>query len=154
MKMKKTIYLCATLATLFIACQKENQPVTKSTRELLIEKKWYLKAITVTPALMGMTNLYDSLIPCQKDDIFTYRSTGKQEIDEGPLKCSTNKPQIDTSTTWKLENNKLITAITFGTQIFRDTMNVVAIDDRNLELGASYKFGNDLYNYLYKYETR
>lgn len=152
--MKKTIYLCATLATIFIACQKEDQPAAKSTRELLIEKKWYLKAINVTPALMGTTNLYDSLIPCQKDDIFTYRSSGKQEIDEGPLKCSPSKPQIDSATTWKIENNKLITLIDLGSQIFSDTQNIVSIDEKNLQLGATFKFGKDSYYYLYKYETR
>ncbi len=42
--MKKTIYLCATLATIFIACQKEDQPAAKSTRELLIEKKMVFKS--------------------------------------------------------------------------------------------------------------
>ena len=87
--MKKTIYLCLILLTLFVACEKENNPeIAKSTRELLVEKKWYLKAILVTPALMGMTNLYDSLIPCQKDDIFTYRNSGKQEVDNGPLNAT------------------------------------------------------------------
>lgn len=78
--MKKAIYLCMILTTLFVACEKENQEVSKSTRELLVEKKWYQTAILINPPLMGMSNQFDSLIPCQKDDIFTYRNSGKMEI--------------------------------------------------------------------------
>jgi len=36
--MKKAIYLCVILTTLFVACKKESQDAPKSTRELLIEK--------------------------------------------------------------------------------------------------------------------
>ena len=153
--MKKTIYLCLILSTLFVACEKENNPeVAKSTRELLVEKKWYLKAILVTPALMGMTNLYDSLIPCQKDDIFTYRNSGKQEVDNGPLKRYSNSPQIDSATLWKLADNKIMTTLDIGSQILRDTLNIELIDQKNLHLGISSKFGKDTYRYLYKYESK
>lgn len=153
--MKKTIYLCLILSMLFVACEKENNPeVAKSTRELLVEKKWYLKAILVSPALMGMTNLYDSLIPCQKDDIFTYRNSGKQEIDNGPLKCYSNSPQIDSATLWKLADNKIMTTLDIGSQILRDTLNIELIDQKNLHLGISFKYGKDTYKYLYKYENQ
>ena len=152
--MKKTIYLCMILTTLFVACEKEKQEAPKSTRELLVEKKWYLKAILITPALMGMSNQYDSLRPCEKDDILTYRNTGKQEIDGGLLKCSPSSPQIDSATTWKLQDNKLITTLDIGSQIFRDTLNIELIDTKYLNLGISFKFGKDTYKYLYKYETK
>ena len=152
--MKKTIYLCMILTTLFVACEKENQEVPKSTRELLVEKKWYQTAILVNPAFMGMTNLYDSLIPCQKDDIFTYRNNGNYEIDNGILKCYASNPQIDSATTWKLQDNKLITTLDIGSQILRDTLTIELIDNKNLHLGISFKYGKETYKYLYKYETR
>ncbi len=154
--MKKTIYLCLILSMLFVACEKENNPeVAKSTRELLVEKKWYKTAILVNPAFMGMTNLYDSLIPCQKDDIFTYRNNGKYEIDNGILKCYASNPQIDSvSTTWKLQDNKLIKSLDIGSQILRDTFTIELIDQKNLHLGISFKYGEDTYKYLYKYENQ
>ncbi len=154
--MKKTIYLCLILSTLFVACEKENNPeVAKSTRELLVEKKWFKTAILVNPAFMGMTNLYDSLIPCQKDDIFTYRNNGKYEIDNGILKCYASNPQIDSvSTTWKLQDNKLIKSLDIGSQILRDTFTIELIDQKNLHLGISFKYGKDTYKYLYKYENQ
>ncbi len=152
--MKKAIYLCMILTTLFVACEKEKQEVSKSTRELLVEKKWYQKAILVNPAFMGMTNLFDSLIPCQKDDIFTYRNNGNYEIDNGILKCSPSSPQIDSATTWKLQDNKVITSLDIGSQIIRDTLTIELIDEKNLHLGISFKYGKDTYKYLYKYETK
>ena len=152
--MKKAIYLCMILTTLFVACEKEKQEVSKSTRELLVEKKWYQKAILVNPAFMGMTNLYDSLIPCQKDDIFTYRNNGNYEIDNGILKCSPSSPQIDSATMWKLQDNKLITTLDNGSWVFTDTFNIELIDEKNLHLGISFKYGKDTYKYLYKYETK
>lgn len=151
--MKKAIYLCLILTALFVACEKEKQEVPKSTRELLVEKKWYQKAILVNPAFMGITNLYDSLIPCQKDDIFTYRNSGKMEIDNALLKCNTHDPQIDSATTWKLQDNKLIRSLDIGSQILRDTLTIELIDEKNLHLGISFKYGKDTYKYLYKYDT-
>ncbi len=152
--MKKAIYLCMILTTLFVACEKEKQEAPKSTRELLVEKKWYQKAILVNPAYLGMTNLYDSLIPCQKDDIFTYRNNGNYEIDNGILKCYANSPQIDSATLWKLQDNKLIQYLDIGSQILRDTFTIELIDEKNLHLGISFKYGKETYKYLYKYETR
>lgn len=154
--MKKTLQLCMILSTLFVACQKENVVTTdvKTTKELLIEKKWYLKAILITPSFMGMSNLYDSLIPCQKDDIITYRSSGKKEVDNGILKCYASNPQIDSATLWKLQNTKLITTLDIGSQILRDTFNIELIDNKNLNLGISFKYGKDMYKYLYKYESK
>ncbi len=152
--MKKAIYLCMILTTLFVACEKEKQEAPKSTRELLVEKKWYQKAILVNPAYLGMTNLYDSLIPCQKDDIFTYRNNGNYEIDNGILKCSPSSPQIDSATMWKLQDNKLITTLDNGSWVFTDTFNIELIDEKNLHLGISFKYGKETYKYLYKYETK
>jgi hypothetical protein len=152
--MKKAIYLCVILTMLFVACKKESQEAPKSTRELLVEKKWYQTAILINPALMGMTNMYDSLIPCQKDDIFTYRNTGKMEIDNGILKCNTGDPQIDSATLWKLQDNKLIQSIDIGSRILSDTMDIELIDNQHLNLGISIKYGKNTYKYLYKYETR
>ena len=152
--MKKAIYLCMILTTLFVACEKEKQEAPKSTRELLVEKKWYQKAILVNPAFMGMTNLYDSLIPCQKDDIFIYRNNGNYEIDNALLKCNTRDPQIDSATKWKLQDNKVITSLDIGSQIIRDTLTIELIDEKNLHLGISFKYGKDTYKYLYKYETK
>ncbi len=142
------------LTTLFVACEKEKQEAPKSTRELLVEKKWYQKAILVNPAYLGMTNLYDSLIPCQKDDIFTYRNNGNYEIDNGILKCYANSPQIDSATLWKLQDNKLIQYLDIGSQILRDTFTIELIDEKNLHLGISFKSGKATYKYLYKYETK
>lgn len=151
--MKKTLHFSIVLATMFVACKKDVNPtVVKSQKELLVENKWYLKAILITPPLMGMSNQFDSLRPCEKDDTTTYRTVGKVEIDNGLLKCSPSSSQIDSSTGWKLQDNNLITIMDFGTQIFRDTFNIELLDDKYLNLGISYKFGKVNYKYVYKYE--
>jgi hypothetical protein len=152
--MKKTLQFCVMMSTLIVACKKEgNSTVVKSTKELLTEKKWYLKAILITPALMGMSNQYDSLRPCDKDDIVSYRNNGKMEIDNGVLKCSVNGPQIDSSILWQLQDNKLITILDVGSQVIRDTFDVELIDAKYLNLGITFKYGKDKYKYLYKYEN-
>ncbi len=153
--MKKILLACVLLATIFIACKKDETPAQKSIRELLIEKKWYQTAILIDPPYRGMSNMYDSLIPCQKDDIFTYKSNGIQEKDEGPTKCFSQWPQIDTSVSWKLNNSKLIQSFDIGaSQQHHDTMDIELLTEKNLHLGITFKLGNTNYRYLYKYETR
>lgn len=154
--MKKILQLCMILSVILFACQKDDviTPKVISTQDLLVEKKWYLKAILINPAFMGMTNLYDSLIPCQKDDIITYRMNGKKEIDNGVLKCYASNPQVDSATLWKLHDSELITTLDIGSRILIDTFSIELINDKNLNLGISYKYGKEMYRYLYKYESK
>lgn len=153
--MKKIILASVLLTAIFIACKKDETPVAKTTRELLIEKKWYQTAILIDPPYLGISNMFDSLIPCQKDDIFTYKSNGIHEKDEGPTKCFSHWPQIDTSVTWKLDNGKLIQSFDIGApQKHSDTMDIELLNEKTLHLGITFKFGKTLHRYLYKYETR
>lgn len=153
--MKKTILASMMVTAIFYACKKDETPAAKTTRELLIEKKWHKTAILVDPPFNGITNLYDSLIPCQKDDIFTYKSNGIQEKDEGPSKCFSQWPQIDTAVSWKLDNGKLIQSFDIGApQKHSDTFEIELLNENTLHLGITFKYGKTYYRYLYKYETR
>jgi hypothetical protein len=61
---------------------------------------------------------------------------------------------LDSATLWKLADNKIITTLDIGSQILKDTLNIELIDQKNLHLGISSKFGKDTYRYLYKYESK
>jgi hypothetical protein len=47
-----------------------------------------------------------------------------------------------------------MTTLDIGSQILRDTLNIELIDQKNLHLGISFKYGKDTYKYLYKYESK
>jgi len=92
---------------------------------------------------MGMNNQYDSLRPCDKDYIVTYRNSGKMQIDDGVLKCSSNSQQTDSTILWKLQDSKLNTNLNIGSRIIRDTYNIELLDNKNRNLGISFNNGKD-----------
>lgn len=131
--------------------KKEEKPTTK---DLLVNKKWYTTAVTISPAYMGITDMFKDLVPCQKDDSFTYKENGIKEIDNGALKCNQNDPQINNKTEWTINGNQLIHKYINGTQILRDTSNIRYIDNKKMELFFIQKINKEAYTLNYIYETK
>ncbi|OSZ79485.1 hypothetical protein CAP35_14910 [Chitinophagaceae bacterium IBVUCB1] len=124
MKLGTKIGVMLLTAVVFVsACKKDkddNNNVTpapaKTKKDFLVEGKWQITSMPTTYTVLGFTqsaNFYDSLDACEKDDFSTFASSGKVMTDQGPTKCSSSDPQVDSTESWSLNSD--FTKFTYGT---------------------------------------
>lgn len=104
-KMKKLLFILS-FVMLFVSACKED----KTNKELLTDTDWQITAWTVSPAILGITDWYANLEPCEKDDSFSFNSDGTATIDEGATKCEVSDPQTSTGT-WTLNADETMVTI-------------------------------------------
>ncbi|HRI27878.1 MAG TPA: hypothetical protein PK239_16250 [Chitinophagales bacterium] len=111
----RLLFVFAFLAALMSGCQ-----IEKSNTELLTGSNWRIQAWTITPPILGITDWFANLEPCETDNIFTFNTNGTAIIDEGALKCLANDPQTRTGT-WSFNTDETtITLVSSGiTQIWQ-----------------------------------
>jgi len=106
--MKKIISLFAASLFLFVtpACKKDKDK-TQSKMELLTTGSWKVTASVSDDDGNGTyeTNDFASFPACFIDNIFTFKTNGQLELDEGPSKCDIMDPQTET-VTWQFTNNE------------------------------------------------
>jgi len=94
-----------TLATLTIwtACKKNNSSSTDTSPRttLITEASWKFDASGVDFNKDGAIDVIDSttILPCQKDNTYTFNKDSTGVADEGPTKCNSTDPQT-TDFTW------------------------------------------------------
>ncbi len=111
--MKNTYLLGALLlaASVFSGCKKEENP---SKTEMISGKNWKMTAATISPGRPNptgggaITNLYNSLNDCDKDDIYRFEKAMTYTLDEGSTKCATTNPQVIEAGTWSWASNETI----------------------------------------------
>ena len=105
--MKKTIFVFAATFSLFFipACKKEKEK-TQSKTELLTTGSWKITAAVSDNDGNGSyeTNDFASFPTCFVDNIFTFKTNGQLELDEGLTKCDVMDPQIET-VSWQFTTN-------------------------------------------------
>ena len=117
--MKKTIFLFATAFIIFFctSCKKDKEK-TQSKTELLTTGSWKITASVSDNDGNGTyeTNEFASFSPCFVDNIFTFKTNGQLELDEGPTKCDVLDPQIEI-VTWQFTNNEMNIMVDSDTMI-------------------------------------
>lgn len=107
--MKKTIFLFTAAFFLFFtpACKKDKDK-TQSKTELLTTGSWKVTASVTDNDGNGTyeTNEFALFPACFVDNIFTFKTNGQLELDEGPTKCDVMDPQIET-VAWQFTNNEM-----------------------------------------------
>jgi hypothetical protein len=107
--MKKVIFLFAAAFFLFFtpACKKDKEK-TQSKTELLTTGSWKVTASVSDNDGNGTyeTNEFALFSACFVDNIFTFKTNGQLELDEGPTKCDVMDPQIET-VAWQFTNNEM-----------------------------------------------
>jgi hypothetical protein len=130
---KLNLYLMVVVFGLSIfSCKKDE----KTAKEYLIGK-WMATAMTVSPAMDGVTDMF-STTPCDKDDIIIFNANGTVTNDEGVIKCNAADPQTTSGGTWTLSadgktltltstNNEIqvLTIVTLSSTSFVGTMTIV-----------------------------
>ena len=107
--MKKTIFFFTAAFFLFFtpACKKDKEK-TQSKTELLTTGSWKVTASVSDNDGNGTyeTNEFASFPACFIDNIFTFKTNGQLELDEGPTKCDVMDPQTET-VAWQFTNNEM-----------------------------------------------
>jgi len=135
MTMKKlNVYLIVILFCLSIfSCKKD-----KTTAKENLIGKWMETAMTVSPAMNGITDMFSTEAACDKDDIIIFNADGTNQSDAGLIKCNASDPQIENEGTWALSadgktltltstNNEIqvLTVVTLSSTSFVGTMTMV-----------------------------
>lgn len=106
--MKKLFILLIT--ALFISgCKKDDKSQSKT--DMLTSVQWKMSAFTISPPmdidLDGIidSDLYATYDACNKDDYFVFKKDGTLDINEGPSRCSSYDPQVET-VNWAFVNDE------------------------------------------------
>ena len=130
--MKKIISI-AFLMIALSACKKEDvKPVTKT--DFLTSGTWIVTDVVSDEDGDGTYETHDfpDFVPCYTDNIYTFHSDGKWEMNEGASKCDPNDPQSNTAL-WQLINNEK--DIILGV----DTYSIVELSNTRLEVKLMYE---------------
>ncbi|MBI5857781.1 MAG: lipocalin family protein [Sphingobacteriales bacterium] len=136
--MNKLITAIATgfIFILFIACNKDEDPVPKTKTELLTQSSWRFGAAT-----LNGSDVSSQLQACQKDNIMTFAAAGTGTIDEGPTKCNSGDPQTNPFT-WSFQSNE--TVLQMSAPIFSGGSNssaIVTLNESQLVLSQTITIG-------------
>ena len=136
MNQLKPVSLILFTALFFTACKKEKTS-TEITKEN-ISGTYVLKAATATTALTGSQtlNLYDMMLPCEKDDQVTLKTDFTVLYTDAGTKCE--EPGDDTGT-WNLAGN-IITLDGETATIEKFDGTTLVITSEGVENGISFKY--------------
>jgi hypothetical protein len=117
MKMKQIIQIVGLplLVAITAFCCKKNEDngdgASKPKKEFLTTGSWKYIGAIISPAYdyygdgTPVTNIFDIMKTCEKDDFETYKTNGTWEYNEGPTKCDPSYPQVFTMP-WNLAANE------------------------------------------------
>ena len=151
--MKKKLYVSALMvavsAIIFNGCKKKDDPEPTKT-ELLTGKNWKVTALTSDPAVdingVLVTNVYNQMDQCSKDDLDRFESNGIYKFDEGLTKCNVNDPQTVTGT-WSFNSNQTIITVTVNGNT--SSFNVESIGESTMKANTVYNDGANNYTWSY-----
>lgn len=117
MKTKNASFLLLLVGTVFcstllFSCKKDDddQDNLSSKATLLTAQSW-----VSADFLINDTSFFAFIPDCEKDNRFTFSSTGNFTEDEGPTKCNATDPQIASSSSWIFAANETQLIIGQGT---------------------------------------
>lgn len=153
MKFKQILSAFAIVSVIAAACNISSNKGEGSVRELLMnENGWVLKSSFAETPDGVMTDVFNNLEDCDKDDIEYYRAEGVAVYDEGPLLCDSGAQQLFYDRWELLDDNKTLIIIFEGIDL-RDTYNIISITEKELKMTSRDRIKGELYTYTDKYEV-
>lgn len=108
MKITKLFLATAAIAAIaFSGCKKDSE----SNTDKLTDKNWKMTALTVDPAIGGITDVYAQIPSCSQDDLTKFLDNNSVNFDEGATKCNSSDPQT-TNGTWSWNSDETVLSIT------------------------------------------
>ena len=101
---KLSVLIILSVITLTYSCKKEESEPTP--QDYLTAGQWKMTGIMVDPPIdvlgVQISDVWDYVPACQKDNLVTFQSDGTIIEDEGDSKCLPDDPQTTTDGTWSL----------------------------------------------------
>lgn len=94
---------------IIISCVKDKD-LTKT--EMLTQKAWLMKSGSVNPPLNNgnviISDIFNSLPDCSKDDLLIFKSNGSYTQEEGKTKCKPTDPAVYDMGNWSLNYDETV----------------------------------------------
>jgi hypothetical protein len=157
--MKKSIerpglWLFTCIVIIIVSCQKDknnDSNTARSKTELLTTGTWKYTGATINPAYdyygdgVIVTNIFDIMKDCEKDDFEFYKANGTWEYNEGPTMCDPLYPQ-SFNLPWHFVDNE--TKLMLG----GDEHTVLELTATSLKLKYSFEDAGVIYTEVDTYE--
>jgi len=137
---------------IFVSCHKDRDSNPAKTKtELLTAGTWKYTAATINPAYdyygdgTTVTNIFEIMKTCEKDDFETYKANGIWEYREGPTECDPTDPQ-DFSLPWSFTANE--TKLLVGS----DELTILELTATTLKLRYTFEDAGNTYTEEDTYE--
>jgi len=145
---KKPVAWMGIVLMTFSACKKDSDeapsPANPTRTEMLTSKAWKLTASTISPAIMGMTDLYAVMATCELDNTLKFNSDASKSLvqDEGASKCSSMDPQ-QVSGNWQLNAAETEVMVSLSSQT--DTYTLLTISTSSLRVSYGTVINGSMY---------
>ncbi|HEY0176273.1 MAG TPA: lipocalin family protein [Pedobacter sp.] len=141
---KNALFIVFMIAILCIAsCKKKFGTIDDQQPGALLGKNWKLTAYT-----MDGIDSYDATYDdCEQDNIQTFLANGTYKVDEGPLKCNEDDPQLYDAGSWEIKNN----TITFSEEGFALQLKatILTLSAKTLKYSLKNPLGTETLVYTY-----
>lgn len=143
--MKKLLVPVLLATTFAVSCKKDdkkngngNNNSNLSKYEILTSDKWKVTEASLDPdASEENINFLDGIDDCQKDNYYSFNTSGSITMDEGATKCASGDPQTKTDGSWTLnaDTTRILLLETSITQGFGDlSADIVTFNETTLRL--------------------
>jgi hypothetical protein len=118
--MKKiSVYLMVIMVgVVMFGCKKDSTTISKDD----IIGKWMMTAMTVSPAMDGVTDIFSTWDACEKDDLTIFSADGTVINDAGATKCDPTDQQTSNPGTWSFSSDNKILVITRNGEVMNVTI--------------------------------
>lgn len=141
----KYIIILSIIFFLTFSCKKERAENFQKKQDLkkdLMNKKWKLIQWKVNPPLLGDSDFYQTMQPCEKDNYLVFQENDSLVYHEGDLKCDPSQPDYVT-TLWYLKDDTI--------SMFQNKYKIDELNESYLKFNGNQIFGGVFYKYNYTY---
>ncbi len=137
-----SLVLGLSIIILASACQQGEDLINPpNAKEILADNPWVYVSHTVEPGMIQgnfvITDLYAQLDSCDRDDIYSFSSTGVFNLEQGDIRCTPNSDQIIDNGTWSVSSDETELLLDFSA--FDDeTYEISEIDRKEVILLRKY----------------
>lgn len=110
-RLKQFVVVAILAAVAFSCSDDDSESISVSAALTGASKGWIVTAATISPAFLGVSDLYAQYDACDKDDATFFTSDGKYKI-ENTVKCDASEGAILETGTWTLTSDNKVLKMT------------------------------------------
>jgi hypothetical protein len=132
---KLTGILTLALLVIVSSCSKNDEP--SASKAQMIARNWKQTDLLASQAGTPAVSVFDTFFePCNKDDIWQFKSDGTYTVVEGASKCDAADPDTVTTGTWQLTDNDTKIIIDDASEPAQ-TLNIVELTSTSFKLSGT-----------------